>query len=246
MLEVEGLRKSYGDKVVLAGVDLTVARHEVVCLIGASGSGKSTLLRCIDLLEDSDDGTVRFEGRDVTDPRVDRREVQRRIGVVFQAYNLFPHLTVLDNITLAPRRVHGVARGARRGAGARAARAVRAGRQGGRPPRPALRRPAATCRGGAGARHRPGPAAPRRGDRGARPGAGGGGARHPAGAGHGGTTMVLATHEIGFAREMATTVCFLEAGASSSRPARRGLVSPRRSAPAPSSAACSERRSLGA
>ena len=79
----------------------------MVCLIGSSGSGKSTLLRCLNLLEDIDDGVIVFDGAEISDPRVDRREVRSRIGVVFQAYNLFPHLTVLDNCTLAPRRVHG-------------------------------------------------------------------------------------------------------------------------------------------
>jgi polar amino acid transport system ATP-binding protein len=108
VLRIEGLRKSYGDRVVLHDLDLTVAPHDVVCLIGASGSGKSTLLRCIDLLEPTDDGTIWFEGEDVSDPRVDARAVRRRMGVVFQAYNLFPHLTVLENVTLAPRRVHKV------------------------------------------------------------------------------------------------------------------------------------------
>jgi polar amino acid transport system ATP-binding protein len=108
VLRVEGLRKTYGDKVVLDAVDLTVEPHDVVCLIGASGSGKSTLLRCVDLLEGTDDGTVWFQGEDISDPRVDAREVRKRIGVVFQAYNLFPHLSVLDNVTLAPRRVHGM------------------------------------------------------------------------------------------------------------------------------------------
>jgi polar amino acid transport system ATP-binding protein len=108
VLRVEGLRKSYGEKVVLDGVDLVVEPHDVVCLIGASGSGKSTLLRCVDLLEHTDDGTIWFEGRDISDPRVDAREVRQRMGVVFQAYNLFPHLTVLENVTLAPRRVHGM------------------------------------------------------------------------------------------------------------------------------------------
>jgi polar amino acid transport system ATP-binding protein len=108
LLEVSDLRKTYGDKVVLHDVDLTVQPHDVICLIGSSGSGKSTLLRCLNLLEDIDDGVIRFEGREISDPRVDRREVRSRIGMVFQAYNLFPHLTVLDNCTLAPRRVHGV------------------------------------------------------------------------------------------------------------------------------------------
>ncbi len=109
VLRIESLRKVYADRVVLDSVDLTVEPHDVVCLIGASGSGKSTLLRCIDLLETTDDGTIWFEGEDISDPRVDARAVRRRIGVVFQAYNLFPHLTVLDNITLAPVKVHRVA-----------------------------------------------------------------------------------------------------------------------------------------
>jgi polar amino acid transport system ATP-binding protein len=108
LLEVRGLRKTYADRVVLRKLDLSVAHHDVVCLIGASGSGKSTLLRCLDLLEPVDDGTIWFKGREVSDPRVDPRKVRQRIGMVFQAYNLFPHLTVLDNVTLAPRRVHGL------------------------------------------------------------------------------------------------------------------------------------------
>jgi polar amino acid transport system ATP-binding protein len=104
------VRKVYGGSVVLDGLDLDVHAHRTIALIGASGSGKSTLLRCIDLLEPVDDGVVELDGRDVTDPRVDADEVRSRIGIVFQAYNLFPHLRVLDNVTLAPRRVHGVPR----------------------------------------------------------------------------------------------------------------------------------------
>jgi polar amino acid transport system ATP-binding protein len=110
LLSVSGLRKSYGEKVVLDDVTLSLSQHDVVCLIGASGSGKSTLLRCLNLLEDIDDGVIEFEGREISDPRVDARAVRSRIGMVFQAYNLFPHLTVLDNCTLAPRLVHGVRR----------------------------------------------------------------------------------------------------------------------------------------
>ena len=110
LLAVTDVRKTYGDKVVLADVDLSLEPHDVVCLIGSSGSGKSTLLRCLNLLEDIDDGVIEFEGVEISDPRVDRREVRSRMGMVFQAYNLFPHLTVLDNCTLAPRRVHGVPR----------------------------------------------------------------------------------------------------------------------------------------
>jgi polar amino acid transport system ATP-binding protein len=105
LLEVEGLRKSYGEKVVLRDVDLVVEPHDVVCLIGASGSGKSTLLRCLNLLETVDDGTIVFEGAEITDPRVDARAVRQRMGMVFQAFNLFPHMTVLENVTLAPRKV---------------------------------------------------------------------------------------------------------------------------------------------
>jgi polar amino acid transport system ATP-binding protein len=109
VLRISGLVKRYGRHTVLAGVDLEVAEHEVVVLIGASGSGKSTLLRCVNLLEDVDDGQVLLDGEDVSDPRVDADLVRRRMGVVFQAFNLFPHLSVLDNVTLAPRVVHGVA-----------------------------------------------------------------------------------------------------------------------------------------
>ncbi|HEX3930255.1 MAG TPA: amino acid ABC transporter ATP-binding protein [Nocardioides sp.] len=110
LLEVTGLRKCYGDKVVLHDIDLRVDQHDVICLIGSSGSGKSTLLRCLNLLEDVDDGVIAFEGREISDPRVDRRAVRARMGMVFQAYNLFPHMSVLGNCTLAPRRVHGVPR----------------------------------------------------------------------------------------------------------------------------------------
>jgi polar amino acid transport system ATP-binding protein len=110
VLAVEGLVKLFGEAPVLRGVDLSVAEHQVVCVIGASGSGKSTLMRCLNLLEQVDDGRVLLDGEDVTDPRVDPDAVRRRIGVVFQAYNLFPHMSVLDNVTLSPRVVHGVPR----------------------------------------------------------------------------------------------------------------------------------------
>jgi polar amino acid transport system ATP-binding protein len=108
VLRVSGLRKTYGRTIVLDNLTLDVAEHDVVVLIGASGSGKSTLLRCIDLLESVDDGVIELQGREITDPRVDEDAVRARMGIVFQAFNLFPHLTVLDNITLAPRKVHGV------------------------------------------------------------------------------------------------------------------------------------------
>ena len=105
VLRCEGVVKRFGTHTVLRSVDLEVAEHQVVTLIGASGSGKSSLLRCINLLETVDDGVIRLDGEDITDPRVDADAVRRRIGVVFQAYNLFPHMTVLANVTLAPRLV---------------------------------------------------------------------------------------------------------------------------------------------
>ncbi|AEW93198.1 MULTISPECIES: amino acid ABC transporter ATP-binding protein [Streptomycetaceae] len=110
VLRMEAVRKTYGGTVVLRDVDLAVAPHSVTVLIGASGSGKSTLLRCANLLEEIDDGAIFLDGEEITDPRADPDAVRRRIGVVFQAYNLFPHMTVVENITLAPRRVHGVPR----------------------------------------------------------------------------------------------------------------------------------------
>jgi polar amino acid transport system ATP-binding protein len=105
VLRCEGVVKRFGTHTVLRSIDLEVAEHQVVTLIGASGSGKSSLLRCINLLETVDDGVIRLDGEDITDPRVDADAVRRRIGVVFQAYNLFPHMTVLANVTLAPRLV---------------------------------------------------------------------------------------------------------------------------------------------
>ena len=110
VLEVQGVTKSYGDVGVLRGVDLAVREHEAIALIGASGSGKSTLLRCIDLLEGIDDGDVLLDGEVITDPSVDPVQARRRLAMVFQAYNLFPHLSVLDNVLLAPSRAHGLER----------------------------------------------------------------------------------------------------------------------------------------
>jgi polar amino acid transport system ATP-binding protein len=104
-LRAEGLRKAFGELEVLRGIDLAVAEHEVVCLIGASGSGKSTLLRCINLLEPIDAGRIVVTGEEITADGVDVDRVRRHIGIVFQNFNLFPHMSVLDNVTLAPRRV---------------------------------------------------------------------------------------------------------------------------------------------
>ncbi len=104
-IEVQGLRKSFGDHEVLAGIDLTVEHGEVVCIIGPSGSGKSTLLRCVNRLEEPSAGTIRVEGVEITDPESDIDSLRQRIGMVFQQFNLFPHLDVLENLTIAQRRV---------------------------------------------------------------------------------------------------------------------------------------------
>ncbi|ROP39557.1 MULTISPECIES: amino acid ABC transporter ATP-binding protein [Saccharothrix] len=111
VLSVRGVVKRYGERTVLDGISLDVREHEVVAVIGSSGSGKSTLLRCVNLLEELDDGQVLLDGVDVSDPRVDADVARRGMGIVFQAFNLFPHMSVLDNVTLAPRVVHGVPRG---------------------------------------------------------------------------------------------------------------------------------------
>ena len=110
VLSCRGVRKDFGEHQVLKGIDLDVGEHTAVALIGSSGSGKSTLLRCINLLEVVTDGVIRLDGEDITDPRVDVDAVRRRIGVVFQAYNLFPHMTALENVALAPRVVAGLPR----------------------------------------------------------------------------------------------------------------------------------------
>jgi len=104
-LRAEGLRKSFGELEVLRGIDIVVAEHEVVCVIGASGSGKSTLLRCINLLEPIDAGRIVVAGEEITAEGVDVDRIRRHIGIVFQNFNLFPHMSVLDNVSLAPRRV---------------------------------------------------------------------------------------------------------------------------------------------
>jgi polar amino acid transport system ATP-binding protein len=104
-LVLEQVRKAFGDRAVLDGIDLAVGQREVICLIGASGSGKSTLLRCVNLLEPVDDGRILLDGVDISEPGLDPDPVRRRIGMVFQSFNLFPHMTVLDNVLLGPRKV---------------------------------------------------------------------------------------------------------------------------------------------
>jgi polar amino acid transport system ATP-binding protein len=227
VIEVRNLRKTYGDRVVLDDVSLTVRTGDVVCLIGSSGSGKSTLLRCLDLLEDIDDGVIEFEGREISDPLVDPREVRKSIGMVFQAYNLFPHLSVLANCTLAPRKVHG-----RSNAEAEATARELLARfglgehvdqhpdrlSGGQQQRAALVR--ALCTG---------PRLLLLDEITA--------ALDPELVGdvldvvrdlaRSGTTMVLATHEMVFARDVATRVCFLDGGRIvESGPPEQVLVAP--------------------
>lgn len=212
LLSVRGLRKAYGDRVVLDDVDLDVAAHEVVCLIGASGSGKSTLLRCLNLLETVDDGTIHLDGAEVSDPRVDPRAVRRRIGMVFQAYNLFPHLSVLANCTLAPVQVHGVGRAEaearalglleRFGLAAHAS-AYPDSLSGGQAQRVALVRALCT---------RPDVLLLDEITAALDPELVGDVLAMVRAEAEAGMTMVLATHEMAFAREVATTVCFLHEG----------------------------------
>jgi polar amino acid transport system ATP-binding protein len=109
-VSLQGVRKRFDDLEVLHGIDLDVAEHNVVCLIGASGSGKSTLLRCINLLEQVDAGTIAVDGQTITGTKIDVNRLRQKIGIVFQAYNLFPHMTVLQNVTLAPRKALGISR----------------------------------------------------------------------------------------------------------------------------------------
>ncbi|WP_134768193.1 amino acid ABC transporter ATP-binding protein [Nocardioides sp. 1609] len=212
LLEVEGLRKSYGDRLVLDDVSLTVQPHDVVCLIGSSGSGKSTLLRCLNLLEDVDDGVIRFDGGEIADPRVDPRVVRRRIGMVFQAYNLFPHLTVLDNCALAPRRVHGVPRGEAEQRARDLLETFGLGEHvekypdrlsGGQQQRVALVRALCT---------RPDLLLLDEITAALDPELVGEVLTNVRALAEAGTTMVLATHEMSFARDVATKVCFLHQG----------------------------------
>jgi polar amino acid transport system ATP-binding protein len=111
VIEMTGVTKAFGDREVLKGIDLAITEHEAVALIGASGSGKSTLLRCVDLLIEIDDGDILLDGEVITDPSVDPVAIRRKLGFVFQAYNLFPHLNVIDNVTVGMRRAYSLSKG---------------------------------------------------------------------------------------------------------------------------------------
>ncbi|MEU3825385.1 amino acid ABC transporter ATP-binding protein [Streptomyces sp. NPDC029080] len=212
VLRMESVRKTFGGSVVLRDVDLEVAPHTVTALIGASGSGKSTLLRCANLLEEIDDGAIWLDGEEITDPRADQDAVRRRIGVVFQAYNLFPHMTVLENVTLAPRRVHGVSRGEaeaharelleRLGLGGRAD-AYPDRLSGGQQQRVAIVRALAV---------RPRLLLLDEITAALDPELVGEVLEMVRGLKDEGMTMMLATHEMGFARDVADQVCFLDGG----------------------------------
>ena len=212
VLEVRGVTKAYGDVAVLRGIDLSVPEHHAVALIGASGSGKSTLLRCIDLLEEIDDGDVLLDGEVITDPAVDPVQARRSLAMVFQAFNLFPHLTAIENVALAPVRAQGLGREAARARAAELlARFGLAGREGERPDnlsggqqqRVAIARALATR-----------PRALLLDEITS--------ALDPELVGEvlevvrdlkaQGTTMLVTTHEMGFARDVADEVCFLHEG----------------------------------
>jgi polar amino acid transport system ATP-binding protein len=211
-LEIDDVHKSYGHNEVLKGVSLNVERHEVVCLIGASGSGKSTLLRCVNALEEISSGVIRIDGDTVTGAGVDLNALRRDVGIVFQSYNLFPHMSVIDNITLAPTRIDGLpkkearerAMGLLESVGmAEKARAYPDSLSGGQQQRVAIVRALAMQ-----------PRVMLLDEITA--------ALDPELVGdvlqivrelaQGGLTMLLATHEMGFAKEVASQVCFLDNG----------------------------------
>ncbi|HEY7827102.1 MAG TPA: amino acid ABC transporter ATP-binding protein [Candidatus Limnocylindrales bacterium] len=211
-VRIEGLHKRFGQLEVLRGIDLAVGEHEVVCLIGASGSGKSTLLRCVNLLEPIDAGRILIAGADITLADVDENQVRRGIGIVFQAFNLFPHMSVLDNVTLAPRRVlHRPRLEAEREAGELLARFGLADKRdeypdrlsGGQQQRVAIVRalamqPRLMLLDEITSALDPELVAEVLNV-----------VRELAA---GGMTMIIATHEMGFARDIANRVCFLDAG----------------------------------
>ena len=212
VIEVRGVTKAFGEVPVLRGIDLVVPEHGAVALIGASGSGKSTLLRCIDLLEPIDDGDVLLDGAVVTDPSVEPVAVRRKLGMVFQAFNLFPHLTALENVALAPVRAQGLGRAeARARAAELLARFGLAGREGDHPDRlsggqqqrVAIARALAT---------RPRALLLDEITSALDPELVGEVLEVVRDLKDQGTTMLVTTHEMGFARDVADEVCFLHEG----------------------------------
>ena len=227
-LRLEGVHKSFGRLQVLRGIDLVLDVHEVVCLIGASGSGKSTLLRCVNLLESIDAGRIIVSGHEVTNARVDVNAVRRSIGIVFQAFNLFPHMTVLGNVTLAPRRALGLSKDRAEAEGVELlARFGLADKRdeypdrlsGGQQQRVAIvralaMRPSLMLLDEVTSALDPELVAEVLGV-----------IRELA---EGGMTMLIATHEMAFARDIAHRVCFLDAGVILEQgPADRMLTNPR-------------------
>ncbi len=211
-LALEGVRKSYGTNEVLGGIDLAVAPHEVVCLIGASGSGKSTLLKCVNLIEPVTSGRIVVDGEEITARGVDVNRIRRKIGIVFQAFNLFPHMTVLDNITLGPRKALGMGRAdANRSAEKLLERFGLADKRleypdrlsGGQQQRAAIVRALAM---------KPKLMLLDEVTSALDPELVGGVLEVIRELAESGMTMVIATHEMGFARDIANRVCFLDAG----------------------------------
>jgi polar amino acid transport system ATP-binding protein len=227
-VSLQGIRKRFDDLEVLHGIDLDVGEHEVVCLIGASGSGKSTLLRCVNLLEKVDEGTIVVDGQTITGTKIDVNRLREKIGIVFQAYNLFPHMTVLQNVTLAPRKVLGISRSKAEGHARALLRQIGLEDKadefpdrlsGGQQQRVAIVRALAT-----------GPKLMLLDEITS--------ALDPQLIGEvlelvrelaaSGMTMIIATHEMSFAREVANKVCFLDAGVIHEEgPPEQILASPR-------------------
>jgi polar amino acid transport system ATP-binding protein len=211
-LEIDEVHKSFGHNEVLKGVSLNVERHEVVCLIGASGSGKSTLLRCVNALEQINSGAIRIEGDTITGAGVDLNALRRDVGIVFQSYNLFPHMSVIENITLAPTRVGGISKADARERGmellesvgmVEKANAYPDSLSGGQQQRVAIVRALAM---------RPRVMLLDEITAALDPELVGDVLEIVRELAHGGLTMLLATHEMGFAKEVASQVCFLDAG----------------------------------
>jgi polar amino acid transport system ATP-binding protein len=227
VLEVRGVTKAFGEREVLRGVDLTVTEHRAVALIGASGSGKSTLLRCIDLLEEVDDGDVFLDGEVITDPAVDPVAVRRRLGLVFQAYNLFPHMTALQNVVLGEMRAHGIPRAEAEERGR--ALLVRFGLEGREDDRPdnlsgGQQQRVAIARAFSG---RPRALLLDEVTSALDPELVGEVLEAVRDLKAAGMTMLIATHEMGFAREVADEVCFLHEGRIvESGPPQRVLTEP--------------------